>query len=118
MTTTGKVTNDSPDVWSLIECGQLEADDGTNLDLMLPNGFLVSVRCQMDSTLSSLKAELFAQAKRFNFALVKFLNLNAISNIFLQTLSPRASKVIDYQIAGSRWVQDAIDTVHCGRLQK
>ncbi|KAL3995265.1 Phosphatidylinositol 3- and 4-kinase family protein [Acanthocheilonema viteae] len=55
---------DSPDVWSIIECGQLEVEGSTVLDLLLPNGFLVSVRCSMDLTLAMLKQELFIQAKK------------------------------------------------------
>ncbi|MCP9264021.1 PK3CB [Dirofilaria immitis] len=55
---------DSPDVWSVIECGHLEVEGSTDLDLLLPNGFLVNVRCSMDITLAMLKQELFIQAKK------------------------------------------------------
>uniref|UniRef100_A0A915Q3L1 Uncharacterized protein n=1 Tax=Setaria digitata TaxID=48799 RepID=A0A915Q3L1_9BILA len=55
---------DSPDIWSFIECGQLEVEGSTDLDLLLPNGFLVNIRCSMDFTLAKLKQELFIQAKK------------------------------------------------------
>ncbi|VDO06558.1 unnamed protein product [Brugia timori] len=55
---------DSPDVWSVIECGQLEVEGSTSLDLLLPNGFFVNVRCSVDFTLAMLKQELFIQAKK------------------------------------------------------
>lgn len=61
---------DSPDVWSVIECGQLEVEGSTDLDLLLPNGFLVNVRCSMDLTLAMLKQELFVQAKKYFFFFV------------------------------------------------
>lgn len=55
---------DPPDIWSAIECGQLEVEGSTVLDLLLPNGFFVNVQCSMDLTLAMLKQELFIQAKK------------------------------------------------------
>ncbi|VDM37260.1 unnamed protein product [Toxocara canis] len=57
-------SEDSPDVWSLLECGQLEVGEHTDLDLLMPNGFLINVRCHSDSTLALLKQEVFSEAKR------------------------------------------------------
>ncbi|VDN24949.1 unnamed protein product, partial [Gongylonema pulchrum] len=57
-------SQDSPDVWSMVECGQLEVGGVADLDLLLPNGFLVNMRCPMDSTLAALKQDLFVQAKK------------------------------------------------------
>uniref|UniRef100_F1KQX2 Phosphatidylinositol 3-kinase age-1 n=1 Tax=Ascaris suum TaxID=6253 RepID=F1KQX2_ASCSU len=61
---TAVCSEDSPDVWSLVECGQLEKGEHTDLDLLMPNGFLISVRCHSDSTLAMLKQEVFNEAKR------------------------------------------------------
>lgn len=62
---TAVCSEDSPDVWSLVECGQLEKGEHTDLDLLMPNGFLISVRCHSDSTLAMLKQEVFNEAKRY-----------------------------------------------------
>lgn len=59
---------DSANLWSTIECGQLEVEGCTTLDLLLPNGFMVNVRCSMDFTLAMLKQELFIQAKKCFFS--------------------------------------------------
>jgi hypothetical protein len=58
---------ESDKVWtSLLEEGIFHVGDQTtvDLDLILPNGILVPVKCPTTRTLAMLKQDLFLQAKR------------------------------------------------------
>lgn len=60
-------TYETDTVWSsLLEDGFFHVGDQTavDLDLILPNGILVPVKCPTTRTLAMLKQDLFTQAKR------------------------------------------------------
>lgn len=60
-------TSEADNVWtSLIEDGVFNVTEMTtvDLDLILPNGLLVPVKCPTTRTLAMLKQDLFSQAKR------------------------------------------------------
>lgn len=80
---------DSPDVWSMVECGQIDPGIDADLDIMLPNGFVIAIQFSTDKTLLLLKEEVFDRAKRFcpHFLRISFLSFSEIINIFRKSKS-------------------------------
>ncbi|VDN00272.1 unnamed protein product [Thelazia callipaeda] len=77
---------DTPDMWLKIERRQLEMDGNIDIDVLLPNGFVITVQCSIDYSLAMLKEEVFSKAKKLPF----FNLLLTPSDYIFTTLGPNS----------------------------